>query len=60
MTIVISGVGVTSAIGQGSKSFWESLVNGESHFSYMKREFRQNDSRFIGAEISSLRKTDIF
>ncbi len=51
----ITGIGVTSAIGQGVDEFWPALLQGKSQFSIMQREGRQRDTRFIGAEISNLR-----
>ncbi len=48
----ITGVGITSAIGHGRSSFEKALFNGESRFGVMQRPGRQNDSNFLGAEIS--------
>lgn len=62
--ILISGVGVTSSIGQGLKAFTEALLSGRSNFSVMRRPGRQHAfsqnqlvnslnlaAPFIGAEI---------
>lgn len=63
----ISGVGVTSAIGQGQKAFAAALFRGETRFGVMKRPGRQrestasanessrrNDTAYLGAEIAEL------
>ncbi|MFJ6208617.1 beta-ketoacyl synthase N-terminal-like domain-containing protein [Lysinibacillus sp. NPDC092081] len=52
--IVITGVGITSAIGQGKKAFAQSLMQGDHKFSHMQRPGRQKDSAFLGAEISAM------
>ncbi|MCB2360143.1 beta-ketoacyl synthase N-terminal-like domain-containing protein [Clostridium estertheticum] len=58
---VITGLGITSAIGQGKKNFLAALMNGCNYFDFMKRPGRQNlDSQFIGAEIESLNFADTF
>jgi len=68
--ILATGVGVTSAIGQGKDRFIEALLNGHSNFSVMKRPGRQylpegqveagtGATRFLGAEIPSFAVPDI-
>ncbi len=52
--IVISGLGITSAIGQGKLAFTSALMQGVNAFGEMQRPGRQNGTNFIGAEISSL------
>lgn len=52
--LVITGIGITSAIGQGKTAFTKALMQGQSSFGIMKREGRQKDTSFIGAEISEL------
>lgn len=52
--IVITGVGVTSAIGQGKAAFLAALLSGHSAFRVMQRPGRQKDSAFLGAEIDDL------
>ena len=52
--LVISGLGVTAAIGQGQESFCTNLLAGRHAFDVMRRVGRQKDSAFLGAEISSL------
>jgi malonyl-ACP decarboxylase len=52
--IVISGLGITSAIGQGKEAFLKALLEGKSSFRIMKRQGRQKESAFIGAEIDDL------
>lgn len=60
--LVVSGIGVTSAIGQGRQAFIDALLAGEHRFSTMQRPGRQfpqadgdGTSPFIGAEIAELR-----
>lgn len=61
--VVISGVGITSSIGQGRDDFFAALLNAEHAFAELKRPGRQcppgsdqspNDIPFIGAEIGQL------
>jgi malonyl-ACP decarboxylase len=52
--LVISGIGVTSAVGQGQKQFTEALMNGSHQFGFMKRPGRQKGNAFVGAEIPAL------
>jgi malonyl-ACP decarboxylase len=65
--IIISGVGVTSAIGQGKNAFSSALLQGQHNFAVMKRAGRQvpqasfpspegpeQASVFLGAEITDL------
>lgn len=53
--LLITGLGVTSAIAQGKASFSEALLAGKQAFGVMQRPGRQyEDSRFLGAEIASL------
>lgn len=63
--MLITGIGVTSAIGQGKKSFTEHLLQGKSTFNVMERPGRQvpvnseqssstSNNQFLGAEIGSL------
>ncbi|MEC0613512.1 beta-ketoacyl synthase N-terminal-like domain-containing protein, partial [Bacillus inaquosorum] len=56
--VVVTGVGVTAAIGQGKEAFASSLLSGRHAFGVMERPGRQKDSRFIGAEIASLSYPD--
>lgn len=63
--ILVTGVGVTSAIGQGAADFTAALLGGRSNFAVMQRPGRQSPSadessaaRFIGAEISSCAQPD--
>ena len=58
--IVITGVGVTSAIGQGRDAFVSSLMEGRHAFGVMQRPGRQNGTSFIGAEKQSLVFPDTF
>ncbi|WP_296705241.1 beta-ketoacyl synthase N-terminal-like domain-containing protein [Algoriphagus sp.] len=65
--IIVSGIGITSAIGQGKSAFISALLEGRHNFSVMKRPGRQvpfnptyasenrgNSTGFLGAEIDSL------
>ncbi|HYD80786.1 MAG TPA: beta-ketoacyl synthase N-terminal-like domain-containing protein [Paucimonas sp.] len=57
--IVVSGVGVTSAVGQGKTAFASALLEGRHRFDTMRRPGRQRPSSeqpsgFIGAEIAEL------
>ncbi|NSL85651.1 polyketide beta-ketoacyl:ACP synthase [Chitinophaga sp. Mgbs1] len=50
--IVVTGIGVSTAIGCTAHLFMNALLEGKSAFSYLQRAGRQiEDSRFIGAEI---------
>ncbi|HML90577.1 MAG TPA: beta-ketoacyl synthase N-terminal-like domain-containing protein [Methylomusa anaerophila] len=52
--LVITGVGVTAAVGQGKTDFSSALMQGNHAFGIMQRPGRQKETAFIGAEISSL------
>jgi malonyl-ACP decarboxylase len=52
--LVISGVGVTSAVGHGQAAFSSGLMNGKCAFDMMRRPGRQSDDGFIGAEMPDL------
>jgi malonyl-ACP decarboxylase len=59
--IAISGVGVTSAVGQGQAAFIAALLEGRHRFGVMRRPGRQrpssegdDGSAFMGAEIAQL------
>lgn len=56
--MLVTGVGVTSSIGQGKKAYWSALLSGRSAFHFMQRPGRQKESRFIGAEISEMSAPD--
>lgn len=68
MELIITGLGVTSSIGQGQKAFSESLLAGRHNFNVMQRAGRQysstnqqgeeQTSRFLGAEIPDLSMPD--
>lgn len=51
---VITGIGITTASGQGKKSVTSSLLKGQTTFGIMQREGRQHASAFIGAELGML------
>jgi len=52
--LLITGLGVTSAIGQGKSTFAEALLQGRQVFGVMQRPCRQKGTAFLGAEIPSL------
>jgi malonyl-ACP decarboxylase len=52
--IFVTGIGVTSAIGQGKTAFCQALLQGKHRFKVMERPGRQKDTAFIGAEIPEL------
>lgn len=52
----VTGLGVTSAVGQGKGAFADALWRGADAFGVMRRPGRQSGgSRFLGAELPSLR-----
>ncbi|HAU86142.1 MAG TPA: polyketide beta-ketoacyl:ACP synthase [Lachnospiraceae bacterium] len=58
---VITGLGITSAVGQGVEAFSNALWNGNHSFAVLKREDRcYEDVKFIGAEIPELSGMDAF
>jgi malonyl-ACP decarboxylase len=62
--ILITGLGVIAAIGQGKETFIAALLNGESRFDVMKRPGRQHHTesaatQFLGAEIASFSMPEI-
>ena len=56
--LLITGLGVTSAIGQGKSAFTEALLQGRQVFGVMQRSCRQRETAFLGAEIPSLHLPD--
>ncbi len=52
--LLVTGLGVTSAIGQGKAAFAEALFRGDHAFGFLQRPGRQSGSPFLGAEIGSL------
>lgn len=57
--VLVTGVGITSAIGQGKAAFTAALLQGQHRFGVMQRPGRQfvgpqHRSRFLGAEIDNL------
>ena len=56
--VVISGLGVVSAIGQGQAAFSTALLEGRHHFDVMRRPGRQCPAEpataFLGAEVDDL------
>jgi malonyl-ACP decarboxylase len=56
--LLITGIGITSAIGQGKTAFTSALMRGQHAFGVMQRPGRQKGTSFLGAEISSLSYTE--
>lgn len=56
--LVITGIGVISAIGQGKAAFSSALLAGKHAFDQMKRPGRQKETAFIGAEIATLNEPE--
>jgi len=52
--LLITGLGVTSAIGQGKAAFITALLQGQQRFAVMQRPYRQKGTAFLGAELPSL------
>ena len=51
---VVTGIGVASSIGKGKTAFAAALLEGGSAFDVMRRPGRQQDSAYIGAEMSEM------
>lgn len=58
--LVITGLGITSAVGQGKTAYLDALMNGRHRFGVMSREGRQRDTEFLGAELPPLIVSDSF
>jgi malonyl-ACP decarboxylase len=58
--VVVTGLGVTSAVGQGKPAFLSALMEGRHNFAVMQRPGRQAPagSSFLGAEIAELSVPD--
>jgi malonyl-ACP decarboxylase len=52
--LVVTGMGVISAIGQGKAAFADALLDGNAAFNVMRRPGRQRESAYIGAEIREM------
>jgi malonyl-ACP decarboxylase len=52
--LVVNGMGVISAIGQGTGEFASAMRDGKSAFKVMERPGRQRESAYIGAEIGDM------
>jgi malonyl-ACP decarboxylase len=52
--LVVTGMGVISAIGQGKTAFANALLDGETAFGVMQRPGRQRESAHVGAEIREI------
>jgi malonyl-ACP decarboxylase len=58
-TFAITGVGITTAVGQGRAEVMGALLEGRAAFRVMRRPGRQHaTSAFLGAEIDSVRLPD--
>lgn len=59
--VVITGLGISSAVGQGKEDFSNALWNGAHSFQVMKREERSYENiKFLGAEVDKLNYLDHF
>ncbi len=57
--IAITGVGITTPVGQGKAAVQQAMLNGASAFRVMQRPGRQRgNSAFLGAEIDSVQLPD--
>ena len=54
LELVITGIGVISAVGQGKAGFTAALLGANAAFSVMRRPGRQRESAYIGAEIGEM------
>lgn len=52
--LVITGLGITTAVGQGKDAVTAALLEGAHAFRVMERPGRQQSSAFLGAEITEL------
>lgn len=52
--LVVTAMGVLSAIGQGKAAFTGALLDGRTEFGVMQRPGRQRDSAYLGAEIREI------
>lgn len=52
--ILVTGIGITSSIGQGKTNYINGLYEGNTQFNIMKRVGRQKDTEFLGAELQDL------
>lgn len=52
--LLITGLGITSAIGQGKTAFTTALMQGHHAFGVMQRAGRQKGTTFLGAELPTL------
>ncbi|EPH43877.1 beta-ketoacyl synthase N-terminal-like domain-containing protein [Streptomyces aurantiacus] len=55
--LVVTGLGVTTAVGQGKTAFTRALFAAEHRFAVMDRPGRQLGTRFVGAELPALEPT---
>lgn len=58
--LCVTGLGITSAIGQGKSAFTAALMQGKHAFGVMQRPGRQKGTAFLGAEISDLTMPERF
>jgi malonyl-ACP decarboxylase len=52
--LVVTGMGIVSAIGQGKAAFASGMFDGKTAFNVMQRPGRQRESAYIGAEIPEM------
>lgn len=60
LEFIVTGLGVTSAIGQGKTGFTSTLMQGHHAFGVMQRPGRQKGTSFLGAEIPTLSYPESF
>ena len=53
--LLVTGIGIVSAVGVGKSEFFDALIRGKQRFAVMAREGRQHEqSQFMGAELAAL------
>jgi len=57
--LVVTGLGVLAATGQGKAAFTKALLDGETAFRVMQRPGRQRESAYLGAEIREIVSPEI-
>src|SRR3990172_8481725 len=58
--LLITGLRITWALGQGKTAFASALLQGHHAFAVMQRPGRQKGTSFLGAEIASLTYPEFF
>ncbi len=60
LEFIVTGLGVTTSIGQGKTGFTSALMQGHHAFGVMQRPGRQKGTSFLGAEIPTLSYPESF